>query len=161
MMRRAVRIIAAVVFFVGAAVFLGPYVNRWMAAQDSSDVIEIFQAETAAGREEEDSGGGDNEDGGDTFFSWVTAEGGKGAYSGCYTKTTDIDKAEVASNGQRYNSMGISGVSNGGGAGDVKIWDTSGPFNGPKRDYRYSRIEDEEPKSITLLLVGPNIARIL
>lgn len=63
MMRRAVRIIAAAVFLVGAAVFLGPYVNRWMAAQDSSDVIEIFQAETAAGREEEDSGGGDDEDG--------------------------------------------------------------------------------------------------
>lgn len=91
-------------------------------------------------------GGADNEDGGDTFFSWVTAEGGKGAYKGCYTKTTDINKAEVASNGQRYNSMGISGVSNGGGAGDVKIYDKTGPFDGPMRDYRYSRLEDEEPK---------------
>ena len=81
MMRRAVRIIAAAVFLVGAAVFLGPYVNRWMAAQDSSDVIEIFQAETAAGREEEDSGGGDNEGGDD--------EGGDAAEGEETAKTED------------------------------------------------------------------------
>lgn len=49
-MRRAVQIIAAVVFLAGAAVFLAPYVNRWMADQDSSDVIETFEIETAAGR---------------------------------------------------------------------------------------------------------------
>ena len=36
-MRRAVQIIAAVVFLAGAAVFLVPYVNRWMADQDSSE----------------------------------------------------------------------------------------------------------------------------
>ena len=51
-MRRAVQIIAAAVFLAGAAVFLGPYVNRWMADQDASDVIETFEAETAAGRED-------------------------------------------------------------------------------------------------------------
>lgn len=91
-------------------------------------------------------GGGDNEDGGDTFFSWVTAEGGKGAYKGCYSKTTDVDKADVASNGQRYNSMGIEGVSNGGKAGDVEIHNRKGPFNLPERYYQYSRIEDEDPR---------------
>ena len=62
-MRRAVQIIAAAVFLAGAAVFLGPYVNRWMADRDASDVIETFQAETDAGRAAEDSGG-DNEGGG-------------------------------------------------------------------------------------------------
>ena len=62
-MRRAVQIIAAAVFLAGAAVFLGPYVNRWMADQNASDVIETFQAETDAGRAAEDSGG-DNEGGG-------------------------------------------------------------------------------------------------
>lgn len=56
-MRRAVQIIAAAVFLAGAVVFLGPYVNRWMADRDASDVIETFQAETDAGRAAEDSGG--------------------------------------------------------------------------------------------------------
>ena len=56
-MRRAVQIIAAAVFLAGAAGFLGPYVNRWMADRDASDVIETFQAETDAGRAAEDSGG--------------------------------------------------------------------------------------------------------
>lgn len=51
-MRRAVQIIAAAVFLAGAAVFLGPYVNRWMADQDASDVIETFEVETAVGRED-------------------------------------------------------------------------------------------------------------
>lgn len=58
-MRRAVQIIAAVVFLAGAAVFLAPYVNRWMAEQDSSDVIETFEIETAVGRE--DAGNGEND----------------------------------------------------------------------------------------------------
>ena len=93
-------------------------------------------------------GGGDNEDGGDTFFSWVTAEGGKGAFKGCDSGTTDINKAKVANNGQRYNSLGISGVSNGGQAGDVKIYDHDGPFGLPERDYANapSREDDLEPK---------------
>ena len=51
-MRRAVQIIAAAVFLAGAAVFLGPYVNRWMAGRDASDVIETFEVETAVGRED-------------------------------------------------------------------------------------------------------------
>lgn len=58
-MRRAVQIIAAVVFLAGAAVFLAPYVNRWMAEQDSSDVIGTFEIETAVGRE--DAGNGEND----------------------------------------------------------------------------------------------------
>lgn len=58
-MRRAVQIIAAVVFLAGAAVFLAPYVNRWMAERDSSDVIETFEIETAVGRE--DAGDGEND----------------------------------------------------------------------------------------------------
>lgn len=58
-MRRAVQIIAAVVFLAGAAVFLAPYVNRWMAEQDSSDVIETFEIETAVGREDAENGEND------------------------------------------------------------------------------------------------------
>lgn len=58
-MRRAVQIIAAVVFLAGAAVFLAPYVNRWIAEKDSSDVIETFEIETAAGREDAGDGGED------------------------------------------------------------------------------------------------------
>ena len=92
-------------------------------------------------------GGGNSEDGGDTFFSWVTAEGGKGADKACDSGTTDINKAKVANNGQRYNSMGIKGVSNGGQAGNVEIHNTDGPFGLPERLYeKYPlRQDDFEP----------------
>ena len=76
-MRRAVQIIAAVVFLAGAAVFLAPYVNRWMAETDSSDVIETFETETAAGREDAGDGGEDADasEGGADFTSENYAEG--------------------------------------------------------------------------------------
>ena len=90
-------------------------------------------------------GGGDNQDGTDTYFSWVTAKGGKGAFKGCVSNTTDVNKAQVANNGQRKNSLGISGLSDGGLAGDVTIYDRTGVNNKPARRYNLSMYDDTDP----------------
>lgn len=89
-------------------------------------------------------GGGDNQDGTDTYFSWVTAKGGKGAFKGCTSNTTDVNKAQVANNGQRKNSLGIAGLSDGGEAGDVDIIDKTGVNNKPGRLYeRFPNMMDD------------------
>ena len=75
----------------------------------------------------------------------VTAKGGKGAFKGCVSNTTDVNKAQVANNGQRKNALGIAGLSDGGLAGDVTIYDRTGVNNKPARRYNLSMYDDTDP----------------
>ena len=87
-----------------------------------------------------------NPNGEDTFFSWVTATGGKGAFKGCTSDTTDVNKAKVANNGQRLNALGLKGLSDGGLAGTVTIHETECD-GGPCRDYKIPRQQDQAPNN--------------
>lgn len=60
-LRKAVQILAVIAFTAGVVIFFGPMVNRWIAGRDSSEVIAVFQEETASisGNEGADADGTD------------------------------------------------------------------------------------------------------